>query len=285
MTKKTVTIGVTAPARAIGREIADRVSRLARDRFPDGNLRLVFHEQCFLEEGHFAGSDDIRAQAFVEMANDPKIDALWFARGGYGSGRILDSVSQLTDAAYRKSYLGYSDVGFLLGRLYADGIGAQAHGPMVQDISREGGENAVTRALQWFCALKHGDRPRIESIPKRSPVVAFNITVLAHMAASPWMPALQGHILYLEDVAEYLYRIDRACAAIFSSEKMRGLEGVRLGRVSEVPENDVDFIHNAEEIVTHWAKMIDVPFLGECDIGHDSENKIVPFGSPDEPSA
>ncbi|MEV9375796.1 LD-carboxypeptidase, partial [Klebsiella pneumoniae] len=81
---------------------------------------LVFHPQCFLSEGHFAGSDAVRAAAFLEVANDPAFDAIWFARGGYGSNRILHSVMpQLGEAARRKTYLGFSDMGFLLGALYA----------------------------------------------------------------------------------------------------------------------------------------------------------------------
>ena len=87
-------IGICAPAAAFTREDADRVIALAAQTHPDGEL--VFHDQCFLEAGHFAGTDQQRLKAFVALANDPGIDAIWFARGGYGACRIAeDAVKQL----------------------------------------------------------------------------------------------------------------------------------------------------------------------------------------------
>ena len=84
--------------------------------YPDHDI--VFHEQCYYEAGHFAGTDAQRAQAFLEFANDPAFDAIWFARGGYGSNRILHTVMpQLGPAARHKTYIGFSDIGFMLGAL------------------------------------------------------------------------------------------------------------------------------------------------------------------------
>src|SRR3546814_19896866 len=83
-------IGIIAPARELDRAVAARTAAFAAIAFPE--VDLVFHPQCFLSSGHFAGTDDQRATAFLEMANDPAIDALWFGRGGYGSNRILTRV-------------------------------------------------------------------------------------------------------------------------------------------------------------------------------------------------
>src|SRR3546814_17364026 len=87
------------------------------------------------------------------MANRPDIDAIWFARGGYGACRIAqDAVAAMTDAARGKAFLGYSDQGNLLGCLYREGFDHVAHGPMIADVRREGGDEAVTRALDWLVA-------------------------------------------------------------------------------------------------------------------------------------
>src|SRR4051812_2259152 len=100
-------IGIVAPSTPIARDAADRVTALAAEARPE--LELVFHPQCFLSHNHFAGSDEVRAAAFLEVANDPAFDALWFARGGYGSCRIAETVlARLTPAARDKIYLGYS---------------------------------------------------------------------------------------------------------------------------------------------------------------------------------
>src|SRR3954471_9307234 len=115
-------IGVVAPARPVRREGSARMAALMALTYPAHEI--VFHPQCYLEDGHFAGSDDVRAAAFLEFANDPGFDAIWFARGGYGSNRILHKVmGNLAPAASAKSYCGYSDTGFLLGAFYARRIG------------------------------------------------------------------------------------------------------------------------------------------------------------------
>src|SRR3546814_7580703 len=144
-------IGIIAPARELDRAVAARTAAFAAIAFPE--VDLVFHPQCFLSSGHFAGTDDQRATAFLEMANDPAIDALWFGRGGYGSNRILTRVMDaLGPAAHAKAYLGYSDTGFLLGALYARRIGRAAPGPMPIDLDRTGGDVPVTRSLAWPAA-------------------------------------------------------------------------------------------------------------------------------------
>ena len=98
------------------------------------------HDETPVAHGHFAGDDESRARAFVDFANDPRIDAVWFARGGYGSCRIAEAaVAALTPAAAKKRYLGYSDAGSILAALYKAGIGQVAHGPMASDVNRRTG--------------------------------------------------------------------------------------------------------------------------------------------------
>jgi muramoyltetrapeptide carboxypeptidase len=266
-------IAVVAPSNPIEQEDAARVTALAAERFPE--VRLEFHPQCFLVHNHFAGTDRQRADGFLEAANDPGVDALWFARGGYGSCRIAEEVlARLGEAARAKTWLGYSDAGYLLAGLYRAGAGTLAHGPMVRDIVREGGEAAVERSLAW---LARRDSATLEA-GLSGPSAAFNITVFAHMIGTPLQPDLAGHVLILEDVSEHMYRTDRAMFHITSNAEVRRVAGIRLGRCSEVPPNDPDFGESEEEVVRHWCGRSDIPWLGRADIGHDSDNKIVPFG-------
>src|SRR4051794_32274676 len=83
-------IAVVAPASSISLQVADRVRALAGSLYPQGQAELFFHPQCFMSHGHFAGDDETRARAFLEVANDQATDAVWFARGGYGSGRLSE---------------------------------------------------------------------------------------------------------------------------------------------------------------------------------------------------
>ena len=230
-------IGVVAPSTPITEELADRVSALAAG-IPE--VRIEFHPQCFASHNHFAGPDEVRTEAFLAVANDARFDALWFARGGYGSCRIAEDVlGRLASAAGDKIYLGYSDAGYLLGGLYAAGIGRPVHGPMPGDIKRREGEAAIGRALSW---LADGAKSALEpSIAAGEKAAAFNITVFSQLLGTPLQPDLKDHVLMLEDVSEHMYRTDRSMFHITSNPAVREVAGIRLGRCSEVPLNDSDF--------------------------------------------
>src|SRR3546814_7308854 len=99
-------MGGGAPGRLVERAVAEQVAALAAEAFP--GTQIVFHPQCFESWRHFAGEDSVRAEALLAVANDPRFDALWFARGVYGSCRIAEDVlSRLGPAARQKSYPGY----------------------------------------------------------------------------------------------------------------------------------------------------------------------------------
>ena len=268
-------IGVVAPSSRIERDCAERVTALAAEHCP--GVELLFHPQCFFSHNHFAGSDEARAEAFVEVANDPAFDALWFARGGYGSCRIAEPVlERLSPAARDKTYLGYSDAGFLLAGLYAAGFPHLVHGPMPQDIWRECGEGAVRRALDWFAGRSDGSlEPGLERGGK---AVAFNITVFSQLLGTPLQPDLEGHVLLLEEVSEYMYRTDRSLFHITGNPGVRQVAGIRLGRCSLVPENDPQFGESEEQVMRYWCARAGIAYLGRADIGHDADNKVVPFG-------
>ena len=268
-------IGICAPSTPFTREDAARVTALAEESHSEAEL--IFHEQCFYEAGHFAGTDAQRADAFVEMANDPAFDAIWFVRGGYGAARIGgEVVRRLGEAARGKTYMGYSDGVNLLGALYAAGIGCPVHGPMPGDIRREGGEMAIRRALDWLVQRNPAAlEPHIEGGQKYA---AFNVMTLAMMIGTPLMPDLSGHILMVEEVSEYLYAFDRAMFNVTTHLSGAGLVGLRLGRVSDVQENDRPFGETPQEIARRWCAVNGIAYLGAADIGHDIDNKVVPFG-------
>ena len=172
--------------------------------------------------------------ALVEVANDPAFDAIWFARGGYGSCRIAEAaLARLGPAARDKAWLGYSDAGFLLAGLYRAGFANVAHGPMPQDVMREGGEAAVDAGAGL--ARRRGRRLRSSRAcePGRRHA-AFNITVLGMLLGTPLEPDLAGHVLLLEEVSEHMYATDRALFHIAASPAIQRVAGIRLGRVSDV---------------------------------------------------
>ena len=269
-------IGVINASSRLDPARGEAIRAWAAAQWPDGAVELVMHPAVHEVHGHFGGDDATRARAFVETANDPDIDAVWFARGGYGACRIAEAViPELNARAWAKRYLGYSDAGSLLAALYRAGFPHVAHGPMASDGSRH--DATGLRAVNW---LRSGDpaslEPSLLSDPR--PAVGFNLTILNELVGTAIEPDLTGHVVMLEEVSEALYRVDRMMFHLTGQASIRRVAGIRLGRVSDVTANDPDFGLTAEEIVRHWCVRSGIPYLGLADIGHDRDNKVVPFG-------
>ena len=263
-------IAVVAPSCTLKREAAERTQAIAADR---GDCELTIHPQCFLSDGHFAGADSARLAALREAMADPSVDAVWFARGGYGSNRIAGAaLADIPDAARGKLYMGYSDAGFLHAGFHKAGLDV-AWGPMPQDAMREGGEAAIHRALDW---LVRRDPVALEPA-LQTPAMAFNLTVLSNLLGTPLEPDFTGVDLLVEDLGEHLYRTDRTMFHVTSSANVRKVARLRLGRVADILPNDIEFGTDEAAIVEDWCARSGIPYGGRADIGHDAANRVVPF--------
>lgn len=275
--EKVYRIGVVAPAGLLtDHGVLDRICAFVAARYEE-NVELAIHPQCRLADGHFAGSDRQRADALVEYANREDIDAIWFLRGGYGANRIAEeAVRRLGAAARRKKWLGYSDAGFLLGALHRAGIGQVAHGPMPVDIDRaSGGRAAVGRALAWLVE----EHPASLEASERTetPKLAFNLTVLSQLLGTPLEPDFTGRVLMIEDVGDYLYRYDRFLFHVTSNANVRRCAGIREGRLVADENPTAVFRMPDGGVVADWCRRAGIRYLGAADIGHDGDNKVVPF--------
>src|SRR5438270_6581773 len=268
-------IAVVAPSCRLTEPAAERVVTIAAGR---GDCELVIHPQSFLSDGHFAGPDEARLAALREVMADPTVDAVWFARGGYGSNRIAEAaLADLPAAAKDKLYLGYSDAGFLLAGFHKAGLDV-AWGPMPQDALRGdhgllNGTAAVQRALDWLvCRDPAALEPALDG-----PAMAFNLTVLSNLLGTSIESDFSGVDLLIEDVGVHLYRIDRAMFRVTANPAVQKVRRLRLGRISDVLPNDPDFGSDEASIVEQWCVRSGIPFGGRADIGHDAQNRVVPF--------
>jgi muramoyltetrapeptide carboxypeptidase len=263
-------IAVVAPSCRLTEEAAEAVRAIVAGR---GDCELTIHPQCFLSEGHFAGPDEARLAALREVMTDASFDAVWFARGGYGSNRIAEAaLLDLPAAARGKLYMGYSDAGFLHAGFHKAGLDV-AWGPMPQDVMRSGGEAAVDRALDW---LVRRDPSALEPALD-GPAMGFNLTVLSNLLGTPLEPDFTGVDLLIEEVGEQYYRIDRSMFHVTASPAMRNVRRIRLGRVADVLPNDPDFASDEASIVEQWCVRSGIAYGGRADIGHDIRNRVVPF--------
>ena len=263
-------IAIVAPSCPLKREAAERVQAIVSTR---GDCEVAIHPQCFRTEGHFAGPDQARLDALLEVMADPSVDAVWFARGGDGSNRIAEAaVAGIPEIARGKTYLGYSDAGFLHAGFHKAGLSV-AWGPMPQDVLRSGGDAAIARALDW---LVRRDAAALEP-DLQAPAFAFNLTVLSCLLGTPLEPDFEGAELLVEEVSEQHYRIDRLMFHVTASANVRSAARIRLGRVADVPANDPEFGHDEAVIVAEWCARSGIEFGGRANIGHDARNRVVPF--------
>ncbi|WP_265563773.1 LD-carboxypeptidase [Sphingomicrobium arenosum] len=264
-------IAMVAPSCPVSEAVVARV----HERAALAGAELMVHPQVHACEGHFAGSDAVRLAALKEVLADESVDWVWCARGGYGSNRIAAAlVRELPARALGKRVMGYSDAGFLLSALHKAGLEV-AHGPMPADVTREGGEAAIDRALAW---MVRGDEAALEpELSPDRPSLAFNLEVLVSMLGTPLMPDLEGAELLIEEVAEYQYASDRALFAL-TNQAVRPAS-LRMGRFSAVPDNDRPFGEEAEAMVRRWCDAAGIAWRGRADIGHDAQNRVVPFGA------
>ena len=270
-------IAVMAPAHRVDEHALDELPAIAADY----GVELVIDPQSWASGGGhtWAGPDQLRADTFLKYANDPSVHALWFARGGYGSNRLFPLIfPHLESAARTKSYVGYSDMGFLLGALYAKKIGKPIHGPMPIDVTRKDNGASVRRTLGW---LVNGDKSALEPgiIGTGRPAAAFNLPILAAMIGTRWLPDLADHDLLVEEVSEHLYRVDRMMFTVANSTQLSGIASLRVGSITLPPaDGQADFGHSPDQIAWDWSKLMTVPYEGRAKIGHDSNNHVVPFG-------
>ena len=182
---------------------------------------------------------------------------------------------KLGPAAARKAYAGYSDMGFLLGALYARRIGRPVHGPMATDINRNKGDETVARTLGW---LVRGDRQGLEPDLGGRPAAAFNLAILDALIGTPWLPDLTDHVLIVEEVSEPMYAIDRMLFKVANATQLKGIAGLRLGAVTAVQANEPAWGETLDYMMVRWARDMGVPYLGRAEVGHVQGNHVVPFG-------
>lgn len=287
-------IGIVAPSVYIMPDTKERIEALAAAEFPEA--QLVWHPQVFARSpnevagntgfvfsneevipdntqyGHFAGSDEQRAAAFVEFANRDDLDAIWFAAGGYGAGRIaLDVLPRLNASARNKTYMGFSDASYTLAMLYRAGFPHVCHGPMAVS-----GNESARRALAW---LTRRDPSALEpSIRPGQKYAAFNLISLAMIVGTPLMPDLSDHVVMVEEVGEYLYAVDRCFFSICLGMMRSRPAEIKLGSITNIKENNRPFGKDEVGIAEDWCRRTNIPYGGRARIGHDADNHVVPFG-------
>jgi muramoyltetrapeptide carboxypeptidase len=244
-------------------------------------LDAVVGGAALRRHGYLAGEDAERAADLNAVLADPSIDAVWALRGGYGTMRILDALRFGPLEAQPKAFIGFSDNTAIHLALARDGI-VCFHGPHAGGAFPPFTEQCFRSVL--FSAEAAGTLP----VPAGSPMTAVvpgtaegrlaggNLSLLAALCGTPWALDARGAILFLEEVGEPTYRIDRALTQLRLAGTLEGIAGLVLGQFTERRPSDNDLI--LEEVLAAFATDLDVPCIAGAPIGHVDDNWCLPVG-------
>lgn len=277
------TIAIAAPARKVTvQEMSPAVKFLENQGF-----NVVLGENLFAENNRFAGTDEERAADFQQFFNDDNIRAILCARGGYGSARIIDRLDFTHFLQNPKWICGFSDVTVFHSHLSRFGC-ASIHSTMAKLIQEDGLENMNNRTLLQALKgqlLAYSFPPHISNRTgsAQGEIVGGNLSLIYAMLASTSEMETDGKILFIEEVGEYLYHIERMMISLKRAGKLTHLAGLIVGDISVKEEpDDIPFGRTAEQIIADCIAEYDYPLCFNFPAGHGENNVALRFGTPAE---
>ncbi len=287
-------VRVVAPAGPFDPEPFQRGLSVLQDRL---GLRPRMRDDVAARSGYLAGDDGRRLAEWLEAASDPEARAVWCARGGYGAMRLLPRLEAARLLHPPRVVVGFSDITALHGALNRAGL-VTVHGPVVTQLgslSPAALDHLEALLFQPVAppaagaALVPGSGLPASAVirPGRAtgPLQGGNLSLLAHLAGTAWQPRLAGAVLFLEDVGERPYRLDRAFTQLGLAGAFEGVAGVCLGAFTDCDEPGI----SGAETVRRLAAELGVPAIEGLPAGHQPDNRALPLGSvvtlwaPDRP--
>jgi muramoyltetrapeptide carboxypeptidase len=243
-------------------------------------LKVVLGNSIEVEEHQFAGDDKLRVADFQTMLDDPIINAIWCARGGYGTVRIIDQLNFINFKKHPKWIVGYSDVTVLHSHIHNLGIETlHAQMPVSIETKSEATINSIKETL-------FGENYEIKSSFEvnnkvgnaSGQLVGGNLSMLYSLCGSPSTLNTKGKILFIEDLDEYLYHIDRMLQNLKRNGMLDQLAGLIVGGMTQMHDNDIPFGKSAKEIILSICSEFNYPVVFNFPAGHVSDNRALILG-------
>lgn len=269
-------VAIAAPARKVTRE----EMQYAINWLKEQGFVPVYDDRLFAEHYIFSGDDDSRATVIQEYLGDVSIDAIWLARGGYGSVHIIDKLDFSNFLKHPKWIIGFSDTTVFHGKLNRLGY-PSIHASMPYFF-----ENKTVEAKQSLFDAVMGKPLKYEfpSYPLNrkgqveGEIIGGNLSVLYSMIGSDSFPETDGKILFIEEVDEYIYHIDRMMRALKRAGKLTYLKALVVGGLTQIHDNPDPFGKSVEEVIADAVKDYDYPLCFGFPAGHFSDNRTIVFG-------
>jgi len=278
--KKGDTIGIVCPSGFMPVEKASECIRVLNE---DWGFQTKVGKMLGNEFNYFSGTDEERLKDLQQMLDDDEVKAILCARGGYGLSRIIDKIDFRKFKKFPKWIIGYSDVTILHSHLYSNYYISSIHAPMASAFNDGGYINRFVQSLKNALEgkkLKYSCEPhefnrKGEAIGE---LIGGNLTLLAHLIGTDSDIKTRGRILFLEDVGEYLYNIDRMMYQLKRSGKLSRLGGLIIGGFTDNKDTQRPFGETAYEIIHDAVKEYDYPVCFGFPVSHGKENYALKIG-------
>jgi muramoyltetrapeptide carboxypeptidase len=286
------TIGIAAPSSPTNEPEG---IRFAIETVESLGFRVKPAPHLFDRNGYLAGDDAARAADLSELFADEDVDAIFCARGGYGASRLLPLLDYEVIRAHPKILLGYSDITALLLAIYAKTGLVTFHGPIAS-------QTFTPYTLAEFKKVLFGHHPPmsigapppfergegcVEKVNRITPLVpgkvqgrllGGNLSLVAHLTGTPYMPDLSGAILFLEDVSEAVYSIDRMLTQLWLSGNLQKPAGIVFGKFTEHPKSEWAQNRLQEDVLAERVRALNIPAMMGLMIGHVQDQTTLPLG-------
>lgn len=275
--KKGSVVGILSTARKISLEEI----KPAIDLLKSWELNVIIGKTIGTTDNQFSGTDTIRTLDFQQMIDNPNIDAIWCARGGYGTIRIIDQLNFRTFLRNPKWVIGFSDITVLHAHLHQIGV-KSLHAPMPINIQKNT-KNSLKSLKKTLFDIESSDFHSKTTYNKngvgRGKLVGGNLSILYSLLGSKTSIDPSGKILFIEDFDEYAYHIDRMLQSLKRSGILSNLNGLIVGNFTRIHENMIPFGKTVEELILEIVKEYDYPVCFDYPAGHIDDNTALILGN------
>jgi muramoyltetrapeptide carboxypeptidase len=274
--KKGDTIGILATARKVDAEPLAPAIKLMES----WGLHVVIGKTIGLDNDQLAGADWQRATDIQQMLDNPDIKAVWCAKGGYGTVRIIDRIDFTKFKKRPKWFIGFSDATVLHSHINNLDI-ATLHGMVAISVGR-----ATPEAIESFRKALFGEKLSY-TVPAHAfnktgkatgELVGGNLSVLYSIMGSPSEADYKGKIIFIEDLDEYLYHIDRMMMNLKRNDYFKNVKGIIIGGMTKMRDNDIPWGHDALQIIQDITKEYNIPICFNFPAGHIQDNRTLIMG-------
>ena len=273
------TIGILCPAGFMPVEKAETAIHV----FKEWGFNVVTGITLGRQYNYFSGTDEERLSDLQQMMDDPSINAIFCARGGYGTGRIIERLEFKKFRKHPKWIIGFSDITILHCHLFSNYGIASMHAPMASAFNDGQYNNEFVQSLHEGLAGKKGNfsaasHPFNKEGSAKGILVGGNLSLLAHLTGTSSEPNTSGRILFIEDVGEYIYNIDRMLFQLKRAGKFENLAGLIVGGFTEMKDTEIPFGQSVEEVIKNIFREYEYPVCYSFPVSHEKENYALKIG-------